>query len=55
MTAGIAIIRSLQKTSPNLDFGIASYYQGQGGVRKYGMYPDTKRYVASVRAHMLRF
>ncbi|GAA4369985.1 lytic transglycosylase domain-containing protein [Paeniglutamicibacter cryotolerans] len=55
VTAGIAIIRALQKTSPNLDIGIASYYQGQGGVRKYGMYPDTKRYVASVRTHMLRF
>lgn len=55
VTAGIAIIRSLQKTSPSLDIGIASYYQGQGGVRKYGMYPDTKRYVASVRAHMLSF
>lgn len=55
VTAGIAIIRSLQKTSPNMDFGIASYYQGQGGVRKYGMYPDTKRYVASVRAHMNTF
>lgn len=55
VTAGIAIIRSLQRTSSSMDIGIASYYQGQGGVRKYGMYPDTKRYVASVRAHMLTF
>ncbi|PXA81360.1 LysM peptidoglycan-binding domain-containing protein [Auritidibacter sp. NML120636] len=55
ITAGIAIIRHLQRTSSSLDFGIASYYQGQAGVRKNGMYPDTKDYVKKVRGYMQRF
>ena len=31
-----------------LDIAVAGYYQGLGGVRKNGMYPDTKQYVKSV-------
>ncbi|MFB0833388.1 lytic transglycosylase [Arthrobacter halodurans] len=49
-TAGIAIIRSLQRTSTSVETGIASYYQGQGSVKRYGMYADTKRYVRSIQA-----
>jgi len=48
--AGVAIIRALQRTSATEQIGIASYYQGQASVRKYGMFSDTKRYVASVLA-----
>ena len=54
-TAGVAIIRSLVSTSPSLDIAIASYYQGQYGVMTYGMYKDTKAYVASVKSHMKKF
>jgi LysM repeat protein len=54
-TAGVAIIRSLVSTSPSLDIAIASYYQGQYGVLTYGMYKDTKAYVASVKSHMKKF
>ncbi|MET1155994.1 LysM peptidoglycan-binding domain-containing protein, partial [Arthrobacter sp.] len=54
-TAGVAIIRSLVSTSPSLDIAIASYYQGQYGVMTYGMYQDTKAYVASVKSHMKKF
>ncbi|WP_372434476.1 LysM peptidoglycan-binding domain-containing protein [Arthrobacter cavernae] len=49
-TAGVAIIRALVATSSSLDNAIAGYYQGQYSVSKYGMYEDTKRYVASVKA-----
>lgn len=49
-TAGVAIIRALVATSSNLDNAIAGYYQGQYSVSKYGMYEDTKRYVASIKA-----
>ncbi len=45
-TAGVAIIRQLIRTSPDLDTAIAGYYQGQYSVSKYGMYDDTKSYVA---------
>lgn len=49
VTAGVAIIERLVSTSPTLDAAIAGYYQGQSSVRKYGMFDDTRRYVANVR------
>ena len=54
-TAGVAIIRQLIRTSPDLDKAIAGYYQGQYSVSKYGMYEDTKGYVESIKAHQRNF
>ncbi|MHA7208290.1 LysM peptidoglycan-binding domain-containing protein [Arthrobacter sp. MDT1-65] len=54
-TAGVAIIRSLVRTSSSLDIAIASYYQGQYSVQTRGMYEDTKQYVASIKAHQKNF
>jgi len=51
VTAGVAIIRQLGRTAPNGDAAIAAYYQGLHGVKKYGMYDDTKQYVKAVKAH----
>lgn len=55
ITAGIAIIRSLQNSASSLEEGIAGYYQGLGGVRRYGMRSDTVQYVAKVKVAMNRF
>ncbi|XCB29971.1 LysM peptidoglycan-binding domain-containing protein [Arcanobacterium hippocoleae] len=55
ITAGVAIIRWLQANADSLEQGIAGYYQGLGGVRKYGMKTDTVRYVNVVKAAMARF
>lgn len=55
VTAGVAIIRHHQRNSPSKEIGIAAYYQGAAGVRKYGMYSDTKRYVANILALEKRF
>ncbi|MER8025422.1 LysM peptidoglycan-binding domain-containing protein [Glutamicibacter protophormiae] len=55
VTAGIAVIRYNLDNTSNLDDAIAAYYQGLGGVRKYGMYDDTKRYVASVKSLMKQY
>lgn len=55
VTAGVAILRSLLRTSPDLSTAIAGYYQGSTSVRQHGMYADTRQYVASVRALMPRF
>ncbi|MCK6209323.1 LysM peptidoglycan-binding domain-containing protein [Georgenia sp. EYE_87] len=55
VVAGVAIIRQLQRTSPDLESGIAGYYQGAASVRRNGMFADTKMYVAAVKAHMNRF
>ncbi|TLM81580.1 LysM peptidoglycan-binding domain-containing protein [Pseudarthrobacter sp. NamE2] len=54
-TAGVAIIRQLLATSKNEDNAIAGYYQGQYSVSKYGMYEDTKAYVAAIKAHRKNF
>lgn len=55
VVAGVAIIAALQRTSASMEEGIASYYQGQGSVRRNGMYDDTKSYVKSVKSHMANF
>ena len=55
VVAGVAILRQLVATSSDLPTAIAGYYQGQAGVAKHGMYPDTRRYVASVQTLMSRF
>ncbi|MFW2514423.1 LysM peptidoglycan-binding domain-containing protein [Demequina sp. SO4-13] len=55
VTAGVAVLRHLQRDGRELETAIAGYYQGETGVRKYGMYADTKRYVASVLALTGRF
>jgi LysM repeat protein len=54
-TAGVAIIRSLVRTSDDLDDAIASYYQGQYSVKTHGMFDDTKTYVKAIKAHMKNF
>ncbi len=55
VTAGVALLRHLQRDNRSLETAIAGYYQGETGVRKYGMHADTKRYVANVLALMNRF
>ena len=53
--AGVAILRSLVKTSDDLPTAIASYYQGASSVKRNGMFSDTRRYVANVQTLMTRF
>ncbi|RMI09808.1 LysM peptidoglycan-binding domain-containing protein [Cellulomonas triticagri] len=55
VVAGVAIIRQLVRSSPDLQTAIASYYQGAGSVKRNGMFSDTRRYVANVQTHMARF
>jgi peptidoglycan DL-endopeptidase CwlS len=55
VTAGVAIIRQLGRAAPSTDVAIAAYYQGLHGVKKYGMYDDTKQYVKNVKTHRKRF
>ncbi|WP_084037866.1 lytic transglycosylase domain-containing protein [Demequina sp. NBRC 110053] len=55
VTAGVALLRHLQRDGRALETAIAGYYQGEAGVRKYGMHADTRQYVASVLALMSRF
>ncbi|GIG54708.1 LysM peptidoglycan-binding domain-containing protein [Demequina activiva] len=55
VTAGVALLAHLQRDGRALETAIAGYYQGEAGVRKYGMHADTRQYVASVLALMSRF
>lgn len=55
VTAGVVLLSYLTRNADNLDQAIAGYYQGLSGVRKHGMNPDTKQYVASVKALMKKF
>lgn len=55
ITAGVAILRQLERTSDDLETAIASYYQGQGSVRSNGMYSDTRTYVNQVKERMTHF
>lgn len=51
ITAGVVLLRWLRdEAGPRV--AVAGYYQGLAGVRRHGMYPSTKRYVANV--HYLR-
>lgn len=54
ITAGVAIIHHLQSRNPG-DVGIASYYQGEGGVQQHGMYDDTKDYVDKINNTKSRY
>jgi LysM repeat protein len=45
--AGVVLLDRLT-SSAALDIAVAGYYQGLGGVRRNGMYPDTKVYVTNV-------
>jgi LysM repeat protein len=55
VVAGVAILRRLIATSPDLPTAIAGYYQGQRSVRENGMFADTRRYVANVQTLMTRY
>jgi soluble lytic murein transglycosylase-like protein len=55
VVAGVAILRQLVKTSPDLSTAIASYYQGGASVKRNGMFSDTRRYVANIQTHMARY
>jgi N-acetylmuramoyl-L-alanine amidase len=55
VTAGVVILQALLRVSPDLPSAIAGYYQGASSVRKYGMFSDTRRYVANIQTLMGRF
>ncbi|MDY5148456.1 lytic transglycosylase domain-containing protein [Actinotignum sanguinis] len=48
ITAGIAIIRYLQRHTTSTHEAIAAYYQGLARLREAGPYPSTQKYVLRV-------
>lgn len=55
VTAGVAILRQLVRTADSFDQAVAGYYQGLAGVRRNGMYADTRNYVAGIKNLMRQF
>jgi hypothetical protein len=49
VTAGVLLMRTLRSQAHERR-AIAGYYQGLASVRRHGMYPSTRRYVANVVA-----
>ena len=47
VTAGVVLLDRLTSAA-QLQTAVAGYYQGLGGVKRNGMYPDTKLYVQNV-------
>jgi LysM repeat protein len=47
VTAGVVLLSRLTGAA-QLNIAVAGYYQGLGGVKKNGMYADTKAYVSNV-------
>jgi LysM repeat protein len=54
VTAGVMLLGILEDRAPTRA-AVAGYYQGLAGVRRHGMYQDTKRYVANVLALQRQF
>jgi soluble lytic murein transglycosylase-like protein len=50
VTAGVTLLRVLLDETGRTRSAVAAYYQGLGALRRHGMYPETRRYVASVQA-----
>jgi LysM repeat protein len=51
----VLLARLLRDTGGDAATAVASYYQGLGSVRRIGMLPETRRYVANVLALRSRF
>lgn len=50
IAAGVMLLRVLLDETRSTRRAVASYYQGLGGVRRHGLYPETRRYVRNVLA-----
>lgn len=50
IAAGVMLLRVLLDETRSTRRAVAAYYQGLSGVRRHGMYPETRRYVRSVLA-----
>jgi LysM repeat protein len=51
----VLLARLLRDTGGDASTAVAAYYQGLGSVRRIGMLPETRRYVANVLALRARF
>ncbi|GLY32872.1 LysM peptidoglycan-binding domain-containing protein [Kineosporia sp. NBRC 101731] len=54
ITAGMVLLLALGRHADE-QTTLAGYYQGLASVRRHGTFPDTRRYVATVRTLKLRF
>jgi len=50
VTAGVVIMRALQRSASNQHEAIGGYYQGLSSVQRHGLFADTRAYVKSITA-----
>ncbi len=55
VTAGVLLLQVHLRSGATQENVLAAYYQGMSSVKRNGMYPDTRRYVASVQTLMARY
>jgi LysM repeat protein len=55
ITAGVVILKALTGSAASREQAVAGYYQGLASVRRRGMLPDTKQYVANILRLSRRF
>ena len=50
VTAGVVIMRALQRSADDEEQAVGGYYQGLGSVQRQGLFSDTRAYVKSITA-----
>ena len=55
ITAGVLLLRQLQRNTPSTDRALAGYYQGAGSIARQGILPQTRDYIRSIRILRARF
>lgn len=55
VTAGVLLLRQLQRSQGSADAVLAGYYQGVGSVAAKGVLPQTRQYIANINALRERF
>ncbi|MCW2615216.1 MAG: LysM peptidoglycan-binding protein [Frankiales bacterium] len=55
ITAGVLLLRQLQRSTPTTDRLLAGYYQGAGSIARQGILPQTRDYIRSISILRKRF
>jgi LysM repeat protein len=55
ITAGVLLLRQLDRQTSSEDRMLAAYYQGLGSIARQGLLPQTHQYIRSIRALKPRF
>ncbi len=55
ITAGVLLLRQLQRSTDSTERALAGYYQGAGSIARQGILPQTRDYIRSITVLRARF